>query len=435
MKALQMTILYGILINLAYWTFRPYYNPLAFSLTMQVTQHVLAIIGALGLCQFVYIFCLAPWYRPPQAQTASPFVSVIIPAWNEEVGIVNTLKTLLRSTYKSFEIIVINDGSTDGTDEKLCNFLMKYKQMGNTILIRYHAQANGGKGSALNAGIRLAVGQIIVTLDADCVAHPTMIETFVRAFAADPALSAAAGNIRIGNTRTLLGCAQALEYIFGFVRKQAEALQGVVFVIGGAAAAFRREVFETVGGYHVGLLTEDLELSLRIHEAGLKIGYIVGAVVYTEGPVTLAGLLKQRIRWKRGRFQVIFPFFFSRKEAANKRFFWLTLPAILLADLQYLLLGIFTLALDAICLITFDPRYVALAIAATAAAYCVQFLYQEELRRPEWFLLAPLAWFLLHIILVVENYALFSSLWTIITHKHVAWQKWQRAGVVGRSSK
>lgn len=114
---------------------------------------------------------------------------------------------------------------------------------------------------------------------------------------------AAAGNIKVGNTRTALGIMQALEHARGFQVKKAESLLGSVSVIGGAATAFRREVFEWIGGYQAGTLTEDLDLTLRIQEAGMRIVYAPEAIVHTEGPTTLKGLIKQRLRWKRGRLE------------------------------------------------------------------------------------------------------------------------------------
>lgn len=131
-------------------------------------------------------------------------------------------------------------------------FVEKYQRsvegIKNPASIIYHYQPNGGKGSALNTGINLAHGEIILTFDADSVVHKDAIQHFVSYFA-DPEVMAAAGNIMIGNTKTLLGFIQSIEYFIGFQIKKAEALLGLVFVIGGAASAFRKEVFTQLGGY------------------------------------------------------------------------------------------------------------------------------------------------------------------------------------------
>lgn len=266
-------------------------------------------VGSFWVIKPLFFTVLAPWYthvwerrkRYFARRSYGPLVSVLLPAWNEEVGLVVTLKTILASSYRPLEIIVINDGSTDRSDAIMRAFLQKYQQHAKgsdgSIPIVYRTRPNEGKGAALNTGLALARGEIIVTFDADCVVQKDAIKHLVSYFA-DVEVMAVAGNIQIGNTRTILGLIQSLEYTLGFQCKKAEALLGMVFVIGGAASAFRREIFTRLGGYDTKTLTEDLDLSLRIQRAGMRIVYASEAVIHTEGPTTLRGLLKQRFRWK-----------------------------------------------------------------------------------------------------------------------------------------
>jgi cellulose synthase/poly-beta-1,6-N-acetylglucosamine synthase-like glycosyltransferase len=370
-------------------------------------------------------------HRPYQ-----PFVSVIIPAWNEEVGLVSTIKTILASSYRHIEIIVVNDGSTDRSDQTMRAFLAKYEaalgESDQYIPIVYRYQQNGGKGSALNRGIALSRGEIIVTFDADCAVHEHAIRHFVSYFA-DPQIKAISGNIQIGNTKTLLGTLQQLEYMYSFAVKKAEALLGIVFVIGGASAAFRREVFTKLGGFRKGTLTEDMDLTFRLHEAGMKIAYAPEAVIHTEGPTTLAGLLKQRLRWKRGRFEVLQlhrSFFFTRQKRANKLFFWYTLPVILLEDIFSILSAIVTVMLYVFCAMTGDFSMIFATMLVTAIIFVFLLIEEKQYANISYLLAVPISWFLWHFVMFVELNSLLKSLWTLIRGQEVRWQNWQRNGIV-----
>ena len=326
------------------------------------------IVGTSWVIKSTFFMILSPWYSSIWARRKQyfaqrayrPLVSVIIPAWNEEVGLLSTIKTILASSYRPLEVVIVNDGSTDRSDEIMRAFIQKYewsiRGTPQYAPIIYYYQKNGGKGSALNTGIYLSHGEIIVTFDADCVVHEHAIQHFVSYFA-DPSVMAAAGNIKVGNTKTILGLIQHLEYMFGFHLKKAEALLGAVFVIGGAASAFRREVFMKLGGYHTGTLTEDMDISLRIQEAGMKIVYVPEAIIHTEGPTTLHELLKQRLRWKRGRVEALQmhkSFFFSTQKGPNKLFFWVILPLVILEDIEGILGAIFTILLYILSFFTHD---------------------------------------------------------------------------------
>ncbi len=400
-------------------------------------------VGILWVARATFYTLLAPWYtyvwerrRRYYAQRHfNPLVSVIIPAWNEEVGLIATIKILIVSSYRPLEIVVVNDGSTDRSDEKMRAFLQKYESyvqsLDNYVPIIYHYQPNSGKGGALNTGIALSHGEIIITFDADCVVHEDAIKHFVSYFS-DPDVMAAAGNIKVGNTKTVLGLVQALEYYLGFQIKKAEALLGVVFVIGGAAGAFRREIFYRLGGYNTGTLTEDLDLSLRIQEAGMRIVYAPEAIIHTEGPTTLGGLRKQRLRWKRGRLEALHKHrssFFKRKKNSNMLFFWIILPLVILGDIEVVLgtTYIFLLYLYSFWLHNFS--ILLLTIGIDAVILSLQFNEDRAFRKLSYFLLIPIAWFLFHLVTLVELDSLMKALYTFHRKREVKWQKWQRTGV------
>jgi cellulose synthase/poly-beta-1,6-N-acetylglucosamine synthase-like glycosyltransferase len=399
--------------------------------------------GSLWMVKSTFFALLAPWYtyiwerrkRYLARYDYRPLVSVIIPAWNEEVGLVATIKTILASSYRHLEVVVINDGSTDQSDEVMRMFIQKYESIvGNSrhyIPLIYHYQPNGGKGTALNKGLSLSHGEIIVTFDADSAVHEDAIKHFVSYFA-NPYVMAAAGNIKVGNTGTILGLVQSLEYYFSFQNKKAEALLGIVFVIGGAASAFRREVFNRLGGYNTRTLTEDLDLSLRVQKAGMCVVYAPEAVVHTEGATTLRGLLKQRLRWKRGRleaFRIHKLSFFSREKGVNKPFFWIILPLVILEDIETILGTAYLTLLYLFSLQVHDFSYFLSIVAITTGIAVVQLSEGRYFRKSYYLLLAPIVWFLLHIKIFVDLTSLMHALYTFYRKREVKWQEWQRTGV------
>jgi poly-beta-1,6-N-acetyl-D-glucosamine synthase len=393
---------------------------------------------------FVYVLC-SSWYdlwilkRKVQARQArtgvayEPMVSVIIPAHNEEIGLVATLKTVVASTYNNMEVIVINDGSSDGTEQEMRSFLQKYNLANNNkpaILVRYRYQQNAGKGEALNRGICMAHGEIIVTFDADCAVHKDCVKQLVTSFV-DPTVMAVSGNIRIGNMSSILGVVQSLEYAFGFFLKKAEAIFGTVLVIGGACAAYRREVFIKIGEFDKRFLTEDMEMSFRIQQAGMRVVYAPRAVVHTEGPSTLRGLIKQRIRWKRGRIETILRYTsetFS-KHSKNKLFFWLAVPLVYLDDFVMVLSVLFTLLLYFYSVEIVNYSFLYALMAMTSFIYLLIFLGDNHNRNIKSIIIVPLVYFLSHLSTVIEVYALMTAYLTVITKRKVEWQKGQRRGV------
>ena len=367
----------------------------------------------------------------------TPFVSVIIPAYNEQVGLVNTIKTLIASSYPHMEVLIVNDGSTDRTEDVMLDFLRKYrhatKGTASAIAVRYYRKDNGGKGSALNYGIDKARGEIIATFDADCVIAADCIERFVSYFV-EPSIMALAGTIKIGNQGSFIGTMQHLEYLYSFVQKSAEALLGTIFVIGGAAAAFRKSVFDDIGGYDTAMRTEDMELSFRIQQAGMRVFYAHDALVYTEGPSSWKGLYKQRVRWKHGRLEAMQRYkssFFSRT-VPNRRFFWFVLPFIALQDLQYFAYAIFTILVLFFCFSAYNYAPILATVLLVGALYALVFVQDRAERTWVSFALAPLGLFLFYFTAIVEIMALTKAYIAFWTGRKVTWQKWDRQGVIER---
>ena len=375
--------------------------------------------------------------------TYRPLVSVMIPAWNEGVGVLATIQSLLESSYTNLEVVVVNDGSTDNTDAIVRTFAKEYEKQQfartgskNTAprLVYYACPQNGGKGNALNTAIRIAQGDILISIDADCIVEKNAVSNFVKHFA-DPTVMAAVGNVKIGNTKKVIGMVQYLEFLFSFYFKKADSLMNSIYIIGGAAGAFRREVFERVGDYSTTNITEDIELSVRIQDAGMKINYVADAIIYTEGASDLNGLMKQRLRWKRGRFETFLQhrnLFFSLRKRHNKILTCVLLPLALFAEIQLFLEILFLGFLYIYSFATNDFSSFLSGVIIVSSMFFVQMFFDEKkTRRVSFFLLSPIGWVLFYLSTFVEYQALLRSVWGFIRGKEVKWQRWQRTGAMG----
>jgi cellulose synthase/poly-beta-1,6-N-acetylglucosamine synthase-like glycosyltransferase len=396
------------------------------------------------LTKYSIYMAISPWYdvytryrRKHFSRTIgayTPKVSVLIPAWNEEVGLVGTVESVLRSEYRNVEIIVINDGSTDNSDALFREFLASYNKIPDNprkIPIIYKYKENGGKGMALNKGIELSSGEILVSIDADCALTPSTIGNFVGHFE-DPKVMAAVGNVKIGNTEHVLGTLQYLEFLFSFYFKKADSLFNTIYIIGGAAGAFRREVFDRIGVYSNQNITEDIDLSVRIQEAGMRISYAADAVVYTEGASDMAGLMSQRLRWKRGRFQTFFEhrsLFFSGERRHNKLLTWAVLPLALFGDVQLFFEAFFLVFLYVYSYLTHDFSSFISGIMVVSSMFAVQIFDDRRAAKGSLYLLAPIGWLLFYITTFVEHRALITSLKSMLAGEKITWQRWQRSGL------
>jgi len=360
-----------------------------------------------------------------------PLVTVIIPAWNEEVGLQRTIRSVLNSNYKKFEIIIVNDGSTDRTDE-LVRKLINSKDIGGKRL-RYISKSNGGKGTALNVGIERARGEIIFTLDADSMLAPSALRKIVNYFA-DETIAAVVGNVKVGTNYTILGYLQQLEYQFGFYFKRAHAVLGAEYIFGGANSAFRKSaVFDQLGHYDTANKTEDIEMSMRTRFYGLRCTYAEDAVVYTEGASSVMGLINQRLRWKKGRFDTFGKYrmmFFSFNRNHNKALSFFVLPFSLLAEFQLLFEPIAIALLVTYSVISGDYISLALGSLFVFTLYVVNALFAHE-GRPKLILSFIFTWPLFYILVWIEYVALIKSIQLIFRGTDVEWQNWSREGLIG----
>ena len=294
---------------------------------------------------------LAAWWS---AQGLSaPLVSIVVPAFNEEVNAVGSVRSLLSAGYPNFEIIFVDDGSLDGTYEEVCQAFM-----GNPK-VKVYTKPNGGKASALNYGISQSEADFVICIDADTKLLPDAVSRLMMHFgdngfrkkltagegaaAGKGIVGAVAGNVKVGNQVNLLTRWQAIEYISSqnFDRK-AFAYLNAITVVPGAIGAFRKRAIEEAGGFTTDTLAEDCDLTIRI----LRCGYVVEndntAVAMTEAPETLKQFFKQRFRWSYGVMQT---FWKNRDALLDWKYRWLgyvALPNILI--FQYIIPFVIPLA-------------------------------------------------------------------------------------------
>jgi cellulose synthase/poly-beta-1,6-N-acetylglucosamine synthase-like glycosyltransferase/peptidoglycan/xylan/chitin deacetylase (PgdA/CDA1 family)/spore germination protein YaaH len=276
----------------------------AFTVLRYLRDGLTLLFGAgvvLGIGRAVLIAGLA--FMPRRPLPACPdqraMVSVVVPAYNEEKVIVSTVRSLLASTYANLDILVVDDGSTDGTAAAVRTAFAGEKR------VRLISKPNGGKAEALNLGFNSTDAEVVVALDADTVFQPDTIANLVRHFS-NPAVGAVAGNAKVGNRVNLLTRWQALEYITSqnLDRRAFDRLQ-CISVVPGAVGAWRREVVLALGGFGGDTLAEDADLTLRIIRAGYRVEYDDAALALTEAPETVGAFLKQRFRWMFGTLQAV----------------------------------------------------------------------------------------------------------------------------------
>ena len=260
---------------------------------------------ALGLARLVFLAGLALVHRwthqSPQNldPETGPLVSVLIPCFNEEKVIAASVSRILESEWKNIEVLVLDDGSKDGTAEAV------RRAHGSDPRVTLLSFENGGKARAVNRGLAVAKGEYVVALDADTLFPPKTIGRLVRWFQ-DPAIGAVAGNAIVGNRLNIVTRWQALEYVTAQnLERRALAALGAVTVVPGAVGAWRKSVLDALGGYPSDTLAEDQDLTIACQRAGWKVAFDPAAQAFTEAPDTVTGLLKQRFRWSFGTLQCV----------------------------------------------------------------------------------------------------------------------------------
>ncbi|MEY2432460.1 MAG: hypothetical protein QOC92_2185 [Acidimicrobiaceae bacterium] len=288
----------------------------------------------------------------PSGRLAAP-VTIIVPAYNESAGIVASVQSLLQQTYATYEIIVVDDGSTDGTFEALdevfdlvpvpyvapahavqCEEILDVWLNRKGYPLRVVRKVNGGKADSQNAGLNVSRTPYVCMLDADSVLVRDALDRVLAVFAADETTIAVGGGIGVANgcrvvdgyvdtvalPRHPLPLFQVLEYLRSFLYGRIGwASIDAALIVSGAFGVFRRDALEAVGGYRASALGEDLDLVMRLHlhnaeQCGAsRIKFLPETLCYTEVPTDFQSLANQRMRWERGLAESL---------SHNREIFW-----------------------------------------------------------------------------------------------------------------
>jgi len=266
-------------------------------------------------------------------------ISILVPAFNERETIVSSIRSVLEVGYPDFEVIVINDGSTDDTLERMQEAFSLFRVTDTT---RPQLQTNpvrrilrsldhpnltvvdkerGGKSDALNAGINVASFPLFCAIDADSLINSDALMRIARPFVEDDRIIAAGGVVRVLNgavvendrvvrsraPKKVIHLCQAIEYIRGFLTgRTALARMNALLIISGAFGLFLKKSVIDAGGYHKDTVCEDMELIVRLHRYAREKGgpyrviFVPDPVLWTQVPSDYRSLMRQRDRWQRG---------------------------------------------------------------------------------------------------------------------------------------
>ena len=279
----------------------------------------------------------------------TPPATIIMPAWNEQEIIATSLASILKTDYPSLEVIVVDDGSSDETLQRLITAFKLVKmdliyrpriptkalrgfylnpRIPNLLVI---SKENGGKPDALNVGINMCRTPYFCTLDSDCLLEPDALLRLMRPIIRSPINTVASGGI----VRILNGCdvKDDREYLrsFHFGRAGWDLLGGTL-IVSGAFAVFHRESVIETGGFHLDTVTEDMDLIVQLHRWAvhnhrkIKMSFTSDPVCWTECPSSLSNLARQRRRWQMGLFQTLWK---NSEMLFNRKFGllgWLSFP-------------------------------------------------------------------------------------------------------------
>ncbi|MFQ5624429.1 MAG: poly-beta-1,6-N-acetyl-D-glucosamine synthase [Paracoccaceae bacterium] len=248
----------------------------------------------------------------------TPGVTFIVPCHNEARNVRETILALLNQEYPDFEVIAVNDASTDDTGE----ILETLAEESPRLRVIHHA-TNQGKAMGLRVGAIASKNEILVCVDGDAILQRHATRWLVWHFAQGPRVGAVTGNPRVRNRTTLLGKIQVGEFssIIGLI-KRAQRIYGRVFTVSGVVAAFRRSALHAVGYWNLDMVTEDIDISWSLQLNQWDVRYEPNALCYILMPETLAGLWRQRVRWAQGGVEVLKRHFGELLTRRNRRM-WL----------------------------------------------------------------------------------------------------------------
>jgi biofilm PGA synthesis N-glycosyltransferase PgaC len=398
-----------------------------------------------------------------QTDSFKPHVTVLIPAHNEQSGIIRCLETVSKSTYQNMSIVVIDDASKDTTSKLVREFIARHTKKvtvrytvknGRTIREYFRPSSNippiclltrpvnSGKAAGLNYALKHTVKEgLTMTLDADSALDSHAIENAVEYFR-DSRVVGVAANVKIMPQHTVLGMLQKFEHMVGYRSKKFYSLTSSEFVIGGVASTYRYETLKKLGFYDTDTATEDIGLSMKIAAEGNRqhrLVYGSDVVASTEGVQTFKALLKQRYRWKLGTLQILYKYRWMLANPSRKYTRSLTMYRMPMAFASEIMLMLqpFLLAFVMVSAIAHHTTGALLGAYITITAYILWTLWPDEhhttrdkLALSAW---APVMYFIFFIMDFVQVNAIFRCLlhpqqFTRLAERNVTWTSPERVG-------
>ncbi len=254
---------------------------------------------------------LVYWWRRERGKTHTvdfpptlseyPGVSILVPCFNESLVAEETISFLMKQNYPTFEIIAINDGSSDDTAEILDRLAERYE---NVRVIQF--KENQGKAMALRAGALLSQYEFLICIDGDALLSPNASTWIMKHFLSSPRVGAVTGNPRIRTRSTLLGRIQVGEFsaVVGLI-KRSQRIYGRLFSVSGVVTGFRKAALHRVGYWSIDMITEDIDITWKLQMDYWDVRFEANATSWILMPETIKGLWNQRLRWAQGGAEVM----------------------------------------------------------------------------------------------------------------------------------
>lgn len=346
-------------------------------------------------------------WQHPEPLLHYPRVTVMLPCHNEGDLVVETLSYLLGLEYPNYDVIAINDGSTDNTGAILDEQVKLHKK-----LRVIHLATNQGKAMGLNTAALMTESEYLVCIDGDALLDSHALHWLMSHFVKSPRVGAVTGNPRIRNRTSLLGKIQVGEFscIIGLI-KRAQRIYGRVFTVSGVVVAFRKAALQRVGYWSTDMITEDIDVSWRLQLAHWDVRYEPNALCWILMPETIKGLFKQRTRWAQGGAEVWLRYLPKMMHWKKRRMWPVALEYIVSVLWSYTLIGVVLLWLlgkfvalpDYLYVRTMLPGWTGVILACTCL---LQFLvsmvidsrYERGITRYYyWIIWYPLAYWMLNV--------------------------------------
>ncbi|HEX7260132.1 MAG TPA: glycosyltransferase family 2 protein [Candidatus Saccharimonadia bacterium] len=311
-----------------------------------VLAWIITILGIINLSRITLYMIGADWHdvnhhrrkRVIKSRPYRPYISIIVPAHNEESVILRNLSSIYANDYARKEVIVIDDGSSDKTLRRARYFKEKHR-LANMHVVH---QENRGKAGAINNGIMRAKGSLVMVLDADSALHASALGE-VGGYFKDKRVQLAAANIKIIEDGSIFNMMQKFEYLLCYRMKRAQTAFNMEYIIGGIASTFRKSAAKSVNFFDTDTVTEDIDFTLKLirnDNISKRVIYAPSVIAYTESVQTMSQLIRQRFRWKYGRTQTFIKnkhMFLSRSRKHDWRLTWFQMPFALFSEFTFLL--------------------------------------------------------------------------------------------------